>query len=85
MKDVDTGVYKIVKGLCTYSNEDYTIYYQFTKKNTSDIGRFEIEFKISNDQGVITLPLKDKLYVNILSSFSNSDFCCGPNIVTPIP
>jgi hypothetical protein len=84
MKDVDTGVYKIVKGLCTYSNEDYTIYYQFTKKNTSDIGRFEVEFKISNDQGEVTLPLKDKIYVNILSSFSNSDFCCGPNVITPV-
>ncbi|MDR5650672.1 hypothetical protein, partial [Staphylococcus nepalensis] len=84
MKNVETGVYKIAKGLCTYSQENNSIYYQFTKKNSSDIGRFEVEFKVSIDQGDIILPLIEKIFVNILESFSNSDFCCGPNVVTPI-
>jgi hypothetical protein len=32
MKDVDTDFYRITNGTCTYSIEDQTIYYQFTKK-----------------------------------------------------
>ncbi len=71
-KNVETNVYKIIKGNCAYLSESNTIYYQFTKKNTSDIGRFEIEFKVSNDQGEITLPIEEKIYVNILNSFSNN-------------
>jgi hypothetical protein len=84
MKNVETGIYKIAKGICVYSEENNSIYYQFTKKNTSDIGRFEIEFRVSNDQGEIILPLTEKIFTNILESFSNSDFCCGPNVVTPV-
>ena len=84
MKNVDTEVYKIAKGVCIYDAEKNSIYYQFTKKNTNDVGRFEVEFKLSNNDGDIILPLKEKLYINILESFSNSDFCCGPNVVTPV-
>lgn len=76
MKDIETGTYKVAKGLCNYSNEDNSIYYQFTKRNTLNIGRFEGEFKIFTSQGEITLPLRDKIFINVLSSFSNSDFCC---------
>jgi len=76
MKDVDTDVYKIAKGSCVYSSENNSIYYQFTKKNTSTIGRFEGEFKISNNQGEMSLPLTDKIFINILPSISDSDFCC---------
>ena len=32
MKDVETEVYKIAKGVCVYSTENNSIYYQFTKK-----------------------------------------------------
>ena len=90
MKNVSDNVYKIAKGVCTYSVNDDTIYYQFTKKNTKTVGRFETEFDIYTNQGLIKLPLRDKLFVNILDSISNSDFCCGPNknispIQTPIP
>ena len=77
MKDVETNIYRVAKGVCVYSSDLETIYYQFTKKNTSDIGRFEVEFRISNDQGEITLPLTEKIFVNVLESFSNSDFCCS--------
>jgi hypothetical protein len=77
MKDVDTNIYKVAKGVCVYSTELKTIYYQFTKKNTSNIGRFEVEFRVLNNQGEIILPLTEKIFVNILESFSNSDFCCS--------
>ena len=67
MKDIETGTYKVAKGLCNYSSEDNSIYYQFTKRNTLNIGRFEGEFKIFTSQGEITLPLRDKLFINVLS------------------
>jgi hypothetical protein len=85
MKDVETDVYKIAKGLCNYSVNNNSIYYQFTKRNTSNIGRYEGEFKIYTSQGEITLPLRDKLFINVLSSISNSDFCCGPHVFIPVP
>jgi hypothetical protein len=76
MKNVDTNVYKIAKSVATYDSINKKIYYQFTKKNTSEIGRFEGKFKIINDQGVIELPISDRIFINILPSISNSDFCC---------
>lgn len=90
MKDIDTGIYRILNSIANFSINDYTIYYQFTKKNTSKTGRFEGGFKIFTDQGLIDLPITDKIYVNILESISNTDFCCGPNknigpIITPTP
>jgi|694.fasta_scaffold16072_9 hypothetical protein len=85
MKDVETGFYRITNGLCAFDTETYSVYYQFTKKNTRAVGRFEGEFKITTSQGTIVLPLRDSLYVTILDSIVNSDFCCSPtgNIVTP--
>lgn len=88
MKDIETGTYKIAKAVATYSSDDNSIYYQFSKKNTGNTGRYEGEFKIETSQGIIELPLKDKIYINVLDSFSDSDFCCGPNQninPTPIP
>jgi hypothetical protein len=76
MKDIETDVYKVAKGSCVYSNENNTLYYQFTKKNTSNVGRFEGEFKILNNQNEILLPLTDKIFINVLPSISDSDFCC---------
>jgi hypothetical protein len=49
------------------------------KKNTSKTSRYMAEFNITTDQGTITLPLRDKIYVTVLDSFVNSDFCCGFN------
>jgi hypothetical protein len=76
MKTVDTGVYKIAKSISTFDPTNNTIYYQFTKKNTSDVGRYEGEFKIQTQQGIVVLPIYDKIFINVLPSFSDSDFCC---------
>lgn len=75
--DEDNEVYKITNGVCNYSSDSNTINYQFTKKNTSKVGRYLCEIKIINDQGTIILPLKDKIYVSVLDSFVDSEFCCG--------
>ena len=84
MKDVETEVYKIAKGVCVYSTENNSIYYQFTKKNTNYVGRYEGTFKIINSQGEIELPLRETVFINVLDSISNVDFCCSPNVVTPV-
>ncbi len=76
MKDVDTGFYKVTNGTCYYSVENESVYYQFTKRNTSTIGRYEGEFNITTDQGLIILPLRDRLYINIIDSFVDPEFCC---------
>jgi hypothetical protein len=90
MKDFESGVYKVSNSLCTYSINTNSIYYQFTKKNTSKVGRYIGGFKIYTDQGLVDLPIKNNIYINVLESISDSDFCCGPNkniapIVTPTP
>lgn len=86
MKNIDTQVYKVLKGVCVLDQETNSIYYQFTKKNTVNNGRFICEFSFSGDQGTVILPLRDNLYVNVLESFSNSDFCCvGGQTPAPTP
>ena len=52
----------------------YYINYQFTRKETNEIGKFTTQFSISSDNGVVLLPLKEKIYVNIIDSFSVNDF-----------
>ena len=90
MKDIETGFYKISNSIATFSTINNTIYYQFTKKNTNTVGRFEGGFKVYSDQGLIELPLRENIFINVLESISNVDFCCGPNknigpIITPTP
>lgn len=86
MKNIDTDQYKVLNGLCELDVITNSIYYQFTKKNTLTTGRYMGEFSFQNDQGDIKLPLREVLYVTVLDSFSNSDFCCGPNVnVNPQP
>jgi hypothetical protein len=77
MKDVDNGTYKVLNGTCYYSNDNQSVYYQFTKRNTSNLGRYEGEFNITTSQGLIILPLINKIYINIIDSFVDSEFCCS--------
>jgi hypothetical protein len=76
MRDVDTGFYKVTNGTCYYSTENESVYYQFTKRNTSTIGRYEGEFNITTSQGLVILPLRDRLYINVIDSFVDPEFCC---------
>ncbi len=76
MKDVETGIYKITNGACVYDATNYTITYQYTKRNTTKVARYEVEFKVTNDQGTIILPLRERIFVTVLDSFVESEFCC---------
>jgi hypothetical protein len=88
MKEKETGFYKIigksvtVKEKETTNNSPLKSFYletQFTKKETSKLGTFLGEFKISNDSGTTILPISNEFVINIIDSFSDSDFCCRPN------
>jgi hypothetical protein len=76
MIDVETGVYKVVNGLASYSEITKSITYQLTKKNTNKVGRYEIEITINNGSENIKLPSPQKLFLNITNSFSDADQCC---------
>lgn len=76
MIDVETGVYKVVNGLASYSEITKSITYQLTKKNTNKVGRYEIEITINNGSENIKLPLPQKLFLNITNSFSDAEQCC---------
>ena len=64
---------------------EYYAYYQFTKRDTNKEGRFSAEFMIINDDGVIYLPINDKLYVNIIDSFAIDDVQFNDNYTIGFP
>ena len=37
MKDVDTGIYKVTNGVCSFDTTNYTAIYQLTKSNTKKV------------------------------------------------
>jgi len=64
----------------TFVNPDtpveYYIYYQFTKRDTNTVSRYEGQFLLSNEQGVLILPLRERLFINVQDSFVQENFCC---------
>jgi hypothetical protein len=85
MNDVYTGRPKISSKRAgfvhkTFVNPDtpveYYIYYQFTKRDTNTVGRYEGQFLFSNEQGVLILPLRERLFINVQDSFVQENFCC---------
>jgi len=52
---------------------EYYIYYQFTNRDTNRVGRFVGEFMLKNDEGVLILPIREKLYINVQESFIADD------------
>jgi len=76
IQDIDTNQYMVLNGVCQNNQDSNSIYYQFTKRNTNKISRYFAEFTITNDQGTIILPLREKIFVTVLDSFSDPDFCC---------
>ena len=48
----------------------YFLNYQFTNRETNLSGRYSVQISAQNTDGVIVLPLKEKVYVSVLESFS---------------
>ncbi len=76
MVDTENEFYKVPNGTAIYDSENYSIYYQFTKRNTNRVGRYFGEFSVTNYQGTVTLPLREKIFITVLDSFVDPDFCC---------
>jgi hypothetical protein len=78
MKKVDDGLFKILNKPCGVTNKifiepnsptEYYIYYKFTQRDTDTDGRYEGEFLIRTDSGIIILPITEKLFINIGENF----------------
>lgn len=85
MVDVYTGIPKISSKRAGFVQKtllnlnspiEYYIYYKFTSTDTNKVGRYEGQFLLSNDQGVLILPLREQLFINIQDAFVKDKFCC---------
>lgn len=108
MADVETGIPKITSrpggfvektSMDPNAEPEYYIYYQFTSKDTNRVGRYEGEFMLRNSDGVLILPIREKLNINVQESFIADDLvydscyvsefpcCVGPLVpnITPTP
>jgi uncharacterized protein (TIGR02145 family) len=94
MVDVETGIPKLVTrpaGFVTKTlidpnaDPEYYVYYQFTNKDTNKIGRYEGQFLLRNEDGVLILPIRDKLYINIQESFIADDLPYDSCYVSEFP
>jgi len=104
MIDTETGIPKILTRPAGFVKKEfmglntpveYYVYYQFTSKDTRKVGRFEGQFLFRNDDGVLILPIRDKLFINIQESFIADDLpyescyvsefpCCVKTPVIPV-
>jgi len=98
-------VYRVTSSQCyitssasTTNSDDITYYvnYQFTNRETKKTGRFELQLSIKDDYDDLVLPLSEKIYVNVIDSFSieNNTFetdyllnppCCNGTSGLPSP
>ena len=81
MKSVENGNPKIVNKKGGFTNKvfvepnakvEYYLYYKFSLFDTNKVGRYEGEFTLISDDGTLILPIKDKLYINIVENFIRS-------------
>ena len=82
MVDIESGIPKITSRPAGFvekflddpnATPEYYIYYQFTNRDTNKPGRYEAQFMLRNDDGVLILPINEKLYINIQESFIADD------------
>jgi hypothetical protein len=78
MKKVVNGNPKIVNKKGGFTNKifvepnakvEYYLYYKFSLFDTNEIGRYEGEFTLISDDGTLILPIKDRLYINVVENF----------------
>ena len=48
----------------------YYLNYNLTNRETNSIGRYLVQISIQDSTGTIVLPLKEKIYISVLESFS---------------
>jgi hypothetical protein len=104
MTNTETGIPKIVTRPAGFVKKEqmepnapveYYVYYQFTSKDTKKVGRYEGQFLFRNNDGVLILPIRDKLFINIQESFIADDLpyescyvsefpCCVSTPIIPV-
>ena len=104
MTDIETGIPKIVTRPAGFVAKQFTdpntpveyyVYYQFSGKDTKRPGRYEGQFLFRNNEGVLILPIREKLFINIQDSFIADDLkyescyvsefpCCISTPVIPV-
>jgi len=94
MVDVETGIPKITSrpggfvektSMDPNAEPEYYIYYQFTSKDTNRVGRYEGEFMLRNSDGVLILPIREKLNINVQESFIANDLVYNSCYVSEFP
>ena len=82
MVDVDSGIPKISSKPAGFvektftdpnSEPEYYIYYQLNSTDTNRVGKYEGQFLLRNDDGVLILPIREKLFVYVQESFIADD------------
>jgi hypothetical protein len=82
MVDVSNGIPKVSSRPAGFvektfldpnAEPEYYIYYQFTPKDTNRVGRYEGQFMLRNDDGVLILPIREPLFINVQESFIADD------------
>jgi hypothetical protein len=94
MVDIETGIPKISSRPAGFvekvfidqnAEPEYYIYYQFNNRDTSKVGRFEGQFMLRSPEGVLILPIREKLYINIQESFIADDLEYNSCYVSEFP
>jgi hypothetical protein len=77
MKNVENGNLKVINKRAGFTNKifsesntkiEYYLYYKFSLADTNKVGRYEGEFSFMSDDGTLILPIKEKLYINIIEN-----------------
>lgn len=78
MREESTGIYKILSNPAyivdkIFDNPDapaeYYIYYNWNSKDTNRNGRYIGEFSIKTSEGVLIVPIREQLFINIRNNF----------------
>jgi hypothetical protein len=89
MKNVNNGVYKVANKegkIIKVKNGDideYYVEYEWIVNDTNELGQFEGEFKIKflDDCSHIIVPIRENLYINVLTSFTKGDIEENNNLI----
>lgn len=60
-------------GLTENASPEYYVYYRFNPNETNRSGRYEGQFMFINEGGTLVLPIREKLYINIVESYVAND------------
>ena len=94
MVDIETGVPKISSRPAGFvektfiepnAEPEYYIYYQFQNRDTNRVGRYEGQFMLRSSEGVLILPIREKLFINVQESFIADDLPYDSCYVSEFP